>query len=423
VLHPGLVFGIALVLVAVTMLRWRWPLPLALLAAALLASLLAGFWMPWRHLVEGGFGLLNLVLALFAGAFFGQAMRLSGAADALAARLFALVGERTLPALLVAGALLFVTGMFVGIAGVAVLAVGVFAVPLLRLAGLANRDVAAFVAVLATCGMVAPPVNVPAMMIADGVNMPFLAFERALLLLAVPTALAAVLHFRIRQLHSHAPARGVFGAGAAQGALTVAMLGLLLTLGFWTILRVFPQQVPDPAVPIVLVIGALVALPLLDRERLRGLLDGTFGGTPLVLAAVLVTVGVAVQVMTLTGIRGWVVINTLSFPPPWLYVALAGLPIVGGTLTAMGTANVLGVPFAFAFIHQEMILNVAALSAIAALSEFVPPTAIATALACYVADERRLFPVIRASLLPMAFLVLLAVLLLVFAAPLTPFLA
>ena len=419
-LHPGLIFATALGFVAIVMLRWRWPLPLALLAAALLASLLAGFWMPWRHLVEGGFGFLNLVLALFAGAFFGQAMRVSGAADAVAGGLFALVGGRTLPALAAAGSLVFLTGMFVGIAGVAVLATGVFAVPLLRRTGMANRDVAAFLAVVATCGMIAPPVNVPAMMIADGVNMPFLAFERALLALAVPPVLVALLYFWLLRPRAAAPTQVEDGGG---GRLVVGLAALSITLGFWSVLRAFPQVVPDPAAPLVLVLGGLVALPLLDRPRLASLFDGTFGGTPLTLAAVLVTVGIAVQVMTLTGIRGWVVINTMSFPEPWLYAALGGLPLVGGTLTAIGAANVLGVPFAFAFIHQEMILNVAALSAVAALAEFVPPTAIATALACYVADERRLLAVIRVALPPMAFLLLLAVLMLVFAAPLTPWLA
>ena len=50
----------------------------------MVGALLAGFGVPFRHLVEGGFGYLNLMLALFAGAFFGQVMRHSGAADALA---------------------------------------------------------------------------------------------------------------------------------------------------------------------------------------------------------------------------------------------------------------------------------------------------------------------------------------------------
>ena len=89
-----------------------------------------------------------------------------------------------------------------------------------------------------------------------------------------------------------------------------------------------------------------------------------FSGTPLLLAAVLVAVGVLVQIMTLTGVRGWLVIHAMSFQSPWVYGALVGIPLLGGVLTAIGTANSLGVPFAFAFIHQDMILNISALSAI-----------------------------------------------------------
>ena len=116
------------------------------------------------------------------------------------------------------------------------------------------------------------------------------------------------------------------------------------------------------------------------------------------LAAVLVAVGVLVQIMALTGVRGWLVINAMSFQSPWIYVALAGLPLLGWVLTSIGAANSLGVPFAFAFIHQDMILNISALSALAALSEFCPPTAISTALAAYVVGADRLWPIIRAAL-------------------------
>ena len=116
----------------------RWPLPISLILAAIAGALLAGFGVPFRHLVEGGFGYLNLIMALFAGAFFGQVMRHSGAADALADAIA--VRERRFLPLLVAGFLLFVTGMFTGIAGVAVLTVGAFAAPLLQRAGLPRRS-------------------------------------------------------------------------------------------------------------------------------------------------------------------------------------------------------------------------------------------------------------------------------------------
>ena len=67
--------------------------------------------------------------------------------------------------------------MFTGIAGVAVLAVGAFAAPLLQRAGLDAADLAAaYIALMGTLGMIAPPLNVPAMVMADGVNMPYAGF-------------------------------------------------------------------------------------------------------------------------------------------------------------------------------------------------------------------------------------------------------
>ena len=114
---------------------------MGLISVSVLAGLLAGYGVPFRHLVEGGFGYINLALGLFAGAFFGQMMRLSGAADAVAARVDAGLGGNAFAILGVAGALLFLVGMFVGIAGIAVLATGVFVVPQLRRLGLAGHEI------------------------------------------------------------------------------------------------------------------------------------------------------------------------------------------------------------------------------------------------------------------------------------------
>ena len=94
VLHPALIFAGAIAILLASQFYARWPLPFGLLLAATAASLLAGFGLPLRHFVEGGFGYINLVLALFAGAFFGQALHVSGAADATAAQLSRALGNR-----------------------------------------------------------------------------------------------------------------------------------------------------------------------------------------------------------------------------------------------------------------------------------------------------------------------------------------
>jgi len=146
----------------------------------------------------------------------------------------------------------------------------------------------------------------------------------------------------------------------------------------------------------------------------------TFTGTPLFLAAVLVTVGILVQIMTLTGVRGWLVISIMSLEAPWNYPSLlVGLPLIGGALTAIAASDVVGVPAAFSFIGQNMILNVASLSSIATLAEFVPPTSIAAILSCYVVGGPTIGQVFRRAWPPMAVLILLSLLMLIYAPALT----
>jgi hypothetical protein len=431
-LHPGVIFGLAVGLFLGLHLLLRWPLPLTFITVAVASALLGDFGIPFRHLVEGGFGFLNLVLALFAGAFFGHMMRASGAAEAAGAGIVRMAGGRVLPVLALAGLPLFVVGMFVGIAGVAVLAAGVFAVPALRRIGFDDAGIAAFIAVMATAGMIAPPMNVPALLIADGVNMPWTNVAKPLLALALPLAAAALAWFTWCGPTSPSPpqaGRGEDGSpkqslpikgetepGGGLGACLRGFAPLALMVAIWVAVRIFDTVLIDPVSPLILVIGGLSALPMLRRGSLRGVIADAFTGTPLLLAAVLVSVGVLVQVMTLTGVRGWLVISAMSLATPWNYPSLLfGIPLLGGALTAMAASDVLGVPAAFSFIGQDMILNVAALSAIASLAEFVPPTSISAALACYVVGGATVGQVFRRAWPPMAVLAALALLMLIFA--------
>lgn len=398
----------------------RWPLPIGLILSAMAGALIAGFGIPFRHLVEGGFGYLNLILALFAGAFFGQVMRQSGAAEAIAGVIA--TPQRRLVTLIAAGLPLFLTGMFTGIAGVAVLTAGTFAAALLERIGLPPARAAAYIALMGTLGMVAPPLNVPAMVMADGVNMPFAGFATSLFALSLPCAVFALFAFArsTGQTPVAPPAAPTSESPRYRAALgIVSILGIIL---FWAIIRYRPALAFDPSIPLVLVAGGLTGLFMLSARGWTEVARQVFSGTPLMLAAVLVSVGVLVQIMALTGVRGWLVINAMSFQSPSIYAALAGLPLLGSVLTSIGVSNSLGVPFAFAFIHQDMILNISALSAIAALAEFCPPTAISAALAAYVVGADRLWPIIRAAIPTLLLLTLLAILMLIFNPALAPYL-
>ncbi len=415
ILHPGIIFAVAVILFLVLHSALRWPMPLAFLVVSVVSAVLGGFLFPFRHLVEGGFGFINLLMGLFAGAFFGHMMRISGAADAAAAGVVRWTGGNTILVLTIVGLPIFVVGMFAGFGGIAVLAGGVFVVPAMRRIGYDDATIAAFMAVVATAGMIAPPTNMPAMLLADGVNMPWTGVSRALLALSLPLAVVAVAWFTWwgpTKERMAEPAEKDVTSAALRGLIPLAVVVLI-----WVVSRSFGRALIDPVSPLILAIGGLTAVPMLmKRSDLRTAVWSTFTGTPLLLAAVLVTVGIIVQVATLTGVRGWLVINTMSLEPPWNFPSiLIGMPLIGGALTSIEASDIVGVPAAFSFIKQDMILNVAALSSVAMLAEFVAPTAISATLSCYVVGGPTIRQVIRRAWLPMAVLALLSLLMLIYA--------
>jgi GntP family gluconate:H+ symporter len=415
-LHPGIIFVVAVILFIVLHGVIRWPMAVAFLTVAFVSAILGGFGIPFRHLVEGGFGFINLAMALFAGAFFGHMMRISGAADRAAAGVVQWTGGRPLLVLAVVGIPIFMVGMFVGLSGVAILSAGVFAVPALRRIGYDDATIAGFLAVIGTAGMIAPPTNVPAMLLADGVNMPWTGVERALLLLSVPTALTALVWFTWWGA-TQPPAVAMEDRSKVTRGALLGWIPMVVIIVIWLVTRIWGDIFIDPVSPLILVIGALCALPMLMKTSdIQKAVLNTFTGTPLLLAAVLVSVGVVVQIATLTGVRGWLIIQVMSLQYPWnLPSLLVGMPLIGGALTSIEAADIVGVPAAFSFIRQDMIINVTALSAIAALAEFVAPTAIAAALSCYVVGGGTIRSVVRRAWVPMAVLTVIAVLMLVFA--------
>ncbi len=414
-LHPGIIFALAIGLFLGFHLLLRWPLPLTFITVAVATALLGDFGIPFRHLVEGGFGFINLVLALFAGAFFGHMMRRERRRRG--GRRPALCGwpaDGCCRCSRSPGCRCSWSACSSASPAWRCSSAGVFAVPALRRIGFDDATIAAFIAVMATAGMIAPPMNVPALLIADGVNMPWTNVAKPLLALALPLAAAALAWFAWC-----GPAKPPEAPELSESGFAACLRGfapLVLMVVIWVAVRIFDTVFIDPASPLILVIGGLSALPMLKRGTLRGVIMDAFTGTPLQLAAVLVSVGVLVQVMTLTGVRGWLVISAMSLESPWNYPSLlVGIPLLGGALTAMAASDVLGVPAAFSFIGQDMILNVAALSAIASLAEFVPPTSISAALACYVVGGGTVGQVFRRAWPPMAVLAALALLMLIFA--------
>ncbi len=92
----------------------------------------------------------------------------------------------------------------------------------------------------------------------------------------------------------------------------------------------------------------------------------------------LMGVGMFIQVLTLTGARGWIVVSCLGLPQVLLYAAIAIIMPAFGAISSYGAASVMGVPFLLALLYTGDQITIAALLAfICCLGDLMPPTALA----------------------------------------------
>jgi TRAP-type C4-dicarboxylate transport system permease large subunit len=108
------------------------------------------------------------------------------------------------------------------------------------------------------------------------------------------------------------------------------------------------------------------------------------------------------------------VVSALSVNPALLYAVIAVSIPLFGMVSAFGSASVLGVPFALALLGSDQIITVAALSLIAGLGDFVPPTALAAIFAAQVIGEPKYSRVLKKLIIPASLIILWALAFIIF---------
>jgi hypothetical protein len=129
---------------------------------------------------------------------------------------------------------------------------------------------------------------------------------------------------------------------------------------------------------------------------------------------ILTGVGGFIQVMTLTGGRGWIV-SVMLGAPPWAVLAAAAVSLpLFGAVSAFGSASVVGVPFLLALLGRDEVVTTSALSLLAGLGDLMLPAAVAATLAAQVAGAGDRRQVLALCLIPALVSIAAAVLMLVF---------
>ena len=406
--HESLLFLLMLGAFAAGSFALRLPVSLSMMLASVAAMLASGNGLGVRHLVEGTFGYVDTMLVIATAMVFMRAVQESGALDAITGIVIRRFGRRPAALLLMLMLVAMFPGMITGSSSASVLTAGAVVAPALMLLGLPRETAGAFIAIAGILGMVAPPVNIPAMIIGGGIDMPFVGFGAPLALLTFPLAIAFSWALGAGKARPVDPA----AAGTGPGEELYRRYGprLFLPVLLVVALMVLGKAAPSAfglGLPVTFLIGAAAACLVGRRFNALSAAKAAIGDALPVLG-ILAGVGMFIQTMTLTGVRGFVVVGALSVPPALLFAAIALTMPLFGAVSSFGAASVLGVPFLLALLGRDQVIAASALSLVAALGDFMPPTALSAMFAAQVVGVERYSLVLRKLLVPSLVVVLWA---------------
>jgi len=393
--HGWLIFT-AMVGVFLLAAFWRkQPIGIALLFGAIAGALVAGNGIPIRHLVEGIFTYLDPILIIFTALIFMRVIDENGALGTLARII--ITRFATQPVLLVLIVTLFIMfpAMLTGITTTSVLTTGALMAPALIALGVPVLTTAAMVALVSLLGMIAPPINLLVMLIGQGVDMPYIGFEGPLALIAFPLAFFTSFTLAFKHLRNADTSLAVANLPEIQSDKSgfILFLPLIVVFLLMFLVRIFPEFVPDIGAPLIFLIGAGIGLftgkPIkIHRTVYKALLTG------LPVLGLLAGIGIFLQIMTLTGVRGLLVVTVLSLPLALTYLGMViSLPGFGG-VSAFASAMVFGIPFLLSLLGRNEIVVAAGIALLAGLGDVIPPSAIEARFAAQITGEKNFMRVV-----------------------------
>jgi TRAP-type C4-dicarboxylate transport system permease large subunit len=375
------------------------PVSLSLVIASVGGAIVGGYGVPLRHLVEGTLGYLDALLIIATAMVFMRMIQASGLLDTVAHSMTARLHHRPASVLVLMMLFAMSAGMITGSSTAAVLTTGAIVAPVFMALGISRNKTGAIIAMAGILGMVAPPVNIPVMIIGGGVDMPYIGFTLPLLVLTVPLAIVIVLFLGLREakaanIEPHMLPTSYHGV---YGLKLYSPLVLLVVLIVGE--QSFPRLVPAMGMPLIFTICAVVT-PFTGRPFKALVAAREAVGAALPVMGILAGVGMFLQIMALTGGRGLMVSMLVGLPLALLYVSIGVSMPIFGAVSAYGSASILGVPFVLALLGSNEVLVSSALSLTASMGDLMPPTALAGLFAAKVVEQPKYLKVLKHCLAP-----------------------
>ena len=397
----------------------KMPSGIAMMASALVGLALSAIFsdteFSLRFLVEGGFGYFDTILVITMAMIFMGALQATGALDYFCAVLVKAFYKFPTILLIFFMFIIMFPAMITGSSLSSVISTGAIVAPIMIKMGIPKAKVGAIVAFGAIFGMIAPPVNIPVMAICEVVDIPFTGFTLPLLLLTLPLAIFTVLFLgrkHVKKIDLDQLSE-VMDLDITKRMSWLVSLPLILLVVLILLSNIIPSVFGSWGMTLIFFLSTVPAFFVGKKTNpVKVFNEGVKKSFSAM--ALLLGVGMFVEVLTLSGARGFFVINAISLPKVLKYVAIAvSMPIFGG-ISAFGSASILGGPFVMAFLENSQIIMASALSLVAALGEFLPPTAMSATFATEVVGEDKYFKITKAALIPLIVTLVYAMVFIIF---------
>ena len=389
----------AVMVIAYALAKWRkLSVELSMLSAAV-AGGLAGAIVNTppltqlaRHLIEGSFTYLDVILIFSTATIFMSIVSESGGVNYVVRATIKYFYNLRIIALILLMIILLMPGALTGAGSVSLLVVGAPVALALGFLGIEKRRATAILVIVAGLSAAAPPVNIWAMILCAGTANPYLGFE---LPLGIPVLILGT--FTVLTLGWRRQEKKDLGAVLKEMPKVPpgmswwrVILPFLVFFGLVIACRILPFSIPILGLALEFTIAALVAwlvspvkinILVLSRKTMKKLLP---------LLATMIVVGMLQQIMTATGARGMISFAVISTPLILLYILLALIiPVSEGVLT-YGGAAIIGIPLVWFLgsigLHETVVI--AGLSLLWPLGDGLPPTALIGRLSVMVSEYK-----------------------------------
>lgn len=333
-----------------------------------------------RHLVEGTFTYLDVMLVFVTATIFIKIVAESGGVNYVVRGIIKAFYNARVVALLLIMIVVLIPGALTGAGSVSILTVGAPSALALGYLGISKKRVAAILFIIAGLSAAAPPVNIWAMIISAGTAIPYVGFE---LPLGIPVLLLGTFTMltlgwkREKKLTLEDVLKDMPLVPEKMRWWRVA-LPFLAFFGSIVVSRIWPFSVPILGLPLQFTAAAVVAYIVSPKKMNILTLSRDTVKLLLPLLATMAVVGSLQQIMTATGVRGLISYAVISTPLVLLYILLLFLlPVSEGVLT-YGGAAIIGIPLVWFLdsigLHATVVI--AGLSLIWPLGDGLPPTAL-----------------------------------------------